>query len=98
MSQGARTQGCQRETFRSDNPYSARSGLPLESKGSEEFIFLFRHHVAIRIGVFNRQYVECYPDVANMRSRCRVGDREGQVIDVILGIAAYIRHFVSRIG
>jgi hypothetical protein len=45
---------CQEETLRSDNPYSTRSGLPLEFKGSEEFIFLFRHHVAIRVGVFNR--------------------------------------------
>jgi hypothetical protein len=44
----------QEETFRSDNPYSAQSGLPLEFKGPEEFIFLFRHHVAIRIGIFNR--------------------------------------------
>src|SRR5258708_19877909 len=89
---------CQERTFRWDNPYSARSGLPLEFKGSEEFIFLSRHHIAIRIGVFNRQYVErtFHPDVADMRSRCRVGDREGPVIAVILFLPPSIIHFFTR--
>ena len=32
-----------------------------------------------------------------MRSRCRVGDREGQVIGVILGIAAYLRSNTAQL-